>query len=189
MHLGIAHHYGWAVAVTATSDHQVVDRRRIELIEPDLPAAPVHHEGGPHELHRGGEPLGDEQLAALVATVRASMVRATAVALDGLAAEVAGIVSISVRAWPDEVPTDVSVLRRAPWESRVDSYRYCQVLAELGTERGWTVCTYDATRVLADATALLGDRADEVLQAAPRRALGAPWAKDHRIALAATVVA
>ena len=46
--LGIAHHYGWAVAVTASADHRVVDRRRVELIELGLPAAPVHHEGGPH---------------------------------------------------------------------------------------------------------------------------------------------
>jgi hypothetical protein len=36
--LGIAHHLGWAVAVavTASADHTVVDRRRIELIEPGM---------------------------------------------------------------------------------------------------------------------------------------------------------
>ena len=54
MRLGIAHHLGWATAVTAAADHRVVDRRRIELIEPGLPPAPVHHEGGAHELHRSG---------------------------------------------------------------------------------------------------------------------------------------
>jgi len=42
--MGIAHHLGWAVAVTASAGHEVVDRRRIELIEPGLPAAPVEHE-------------------------------------------------------------------------------------------------------------------------------------------------
>jgi hypothetical protein len=35
---------------------------------------------------------------------------------------------------------------------------------------------------------VLGERADEVLRR-PRAALGPPWAKDHRVALAATVVA
>ena len=35
MRLGLSHHFGWAVAVTATDDHQVVDRRRIELIGPE----------------------------------------------------------------------------------------------------------------------------------------------------------
>jgi hypothetical protein len=39
MRLGIAHHFGWAVAVTASSDEEVADRRRIELIEPGIPAA------------------------------------------------------------------------------------------------------------------------------------------------------
>jgi hypothetical protein len=69
MRLGIAHHFGWAIAVTATGDHRVVDRRRIELVAPDLPAAPVHHVGGPWELHRAGDPLDD---TALTATVLAS---------------------------------------------------------------------------------------------------------------------
>ena len=84
MRLGIAHHYGWAVAVTASDDHEVVDRRRIELIEPGLPPAPIHHEGGPHELHRQGEPLDDDALATLVAEVRASVVRTTSASLDEL---------------------------------------------------------------------------------------------------------
>ena len=82
MRLGIAHHFGWAVAVVASADHQVVDRRRIELVEPDRPTAPIHHEGGPHLLHRQAEPLDDDALAALVTEVRASAVRATSVALD-----------------------------------------------------------------------------------------------------------
>ena len=42
--VGIAHHLGWAVAVTASVGHEVVDRRRIELIEPGMPTAPVEHE-------------------------------------------------------------------------------------------------------------------------------------------------
>jgi hypothetical protein len=42
--LGIADHLGWAVAVTASADHEVVDRRRIELIEPGLSQAPIHYE-------------------------------------------------------------------------------------------------------------------------------------------------
>jgi len=189
LRVGIAHHYGWAVAVTATGEHRVVDRRRIELIEPDLPAAPVHHEGGPHELHRTGEPLSDEQLAELVGRVRASVHRVAAASLGELCAALAApIVSLSVRDWPEDFPTDVAVLRRAPYESRADSVMYCQVLAELAQRRGWVVARYDAKRVERDARQVLGDRADEVLLG-PRAALGAPWAKDHRIALAATVLA
>ncbi len=62
MRLGIAHHFGWAVAVTASTDYRVVDRRRIALIEPGVPTAPIHHEGGPHLLHRLAEPLDDKAL-------------------------------------------------------------------------------------------------------------------------------
>jgi hypothetical protein len=69
MRLGIAHHFGWAVAVTASSDYEVVDRRRIELIEPGLPAAPIHHEGGTHRMHGSVPALDDDDLARLVANV------------------------------------------------------------------------------------------------------------------------
>lgn len=189
MRVGIAHHLGWAVAVTASADHRVVDRRRIELIEPGLPAAPVHHEGGPHVLHRSGAALEDDALADLVARVRASVVRASTIALDELVAAVPGpVVSISVRTWPRDFPDDVAVQRRVPYESRADSVMYCQVLAALARRRGWEVHRYDGKRVEADAVRLLGGRAHEVLHG-PRSVLGPPWTKDHRTALAATVVA
>jgi hypothetical protein len=187
--LGIAHHLGWAVAVTASDDHEVVDRRRIELVGPGLPAAPVHHVGGPHLLHRPAEPLDDDALAALVAEVRASAVRATAAALDEVSAAAPWpIASISLRAWPADFPMDVAVQRRVPYESRADSVMYRQVLAEAARHLGWAVRLYDAKDVEAEASRTLGQRADEVLRHAPRRAVGPPWTKDHRTALAATVL-
>lgn len=189
MRLGIAHHFGWAVAVTATADHKVVDRRRMELIEPGLPPAPIHHEGGPHLMHRSADPLDDSALAALVADVRASVVRAASAALDELAAALPEpIASMSLRAWPADFPEDIATQRRVPYESRADSVMYCQLLAELARDRGWTVHLYDAKTVEAEAARILGDRADEVLQG-PRATLGPPWSKDHRMALAATIVA
>ena len=188
MRLGIAHHLGWAVAVTASADHAVVDRRRIELIEPGLPNAPVHHEGGPHLLHRQGDPLEDDALAALVAKVRASVVRATSAALDDLAGALPeSIVSMSLRAVPADFPAEIAVQRRVPYESRADSVMYLQVLAELGRDRGWAIRFYDAKQVEDEAELRLGERADEVLHG-PRLTLGPPWTKDHRTALAAAVV-
>jgi len=189
MRVGIAHHYGWAVAVTSTPDHRVVDRRRIELIEPGLPVAPIHHEGGPHLLHRSGPPLDDGSLSALVAEVRLSVARAASARLDEIANAVAEpVTALAVRAWPADFPVGMATQRRAPYESRADSVMYCQVLAELGRERGWSVFTYNARDVEQDAASILGDRADEVLLG-PRKALGPPWTKDHRLALAATIVA
>ena len=128
-------------------------------------------------------------LAALVADVRASARRATSMALDNIAAAVPGpITSISLRAWPDDFPDDIARQRRVPYESRADSVMYLQVLAEVARARDWVVELFDAKTVEAEAARLLGDKAHQVLHG-PREAVGPPWAKDHRMALAATVVA
>lgn len=180
MRVGIAHHFGWAVAVTASADHRVVDRRRIELVEPGVPTAPVHHEG---------KALDDAAVAAMVARVRASATRATSASLDALASALPEpIASVSLRAWPLDFPDDIAVQRRAPYEARADSVMYRQILAELVRARGMAVHLYDARTVESRATRILGGRADEVLYG-PRATLGPPWGKDHRAALAATVVA
>ncbi len=179
--LGIAHHFGWAVAVTASTDHRVVDRRRIELVEPGVPAAPIHR--------REGRALDDDATAALVAQVRASALRATSQALDEIAGAVGEpIVSLSLRAWSRGFPVDITVQRRAPYEARADSVMYRRVLADLADERGWDVHLYDAGDVEARAAGMLAERADEILRG-PRATLGPPWTKDHRMALAATIVA
>jgi hypothetical protein len=177
--LGIADHLGWAVAVTAAAGHLVVDRRRIELVEAGVTAAPIHYDGRRFDV---------AGMTALVAEVRASVTRATAGALDDLTAALPEPVeSISLRAWPLDFPDDIAVQLRAPYEARADAIMYRQILADLASTRGWKVHLYDAKRVEAQATALLTDRADEVLHG-PRAALGPPWTKDHRVAFAATVV-
>jgi hypothetical protein len=179
MRLGIADHFGWAVAVTASADHQVVDRRRIELIEAGLTPAPMHYDS---------RHLDVAATAALVANVRASVSRASSAALDEIATAVPEpIVSISLRAWPVNFPEDIAVQRRAPYEARADAVMYRQVLAELAHARGWELHLYDAKEVLGRAAELLGERAEEVLHG-PRDRMGPPWTKDHRIALAATIV-
>jgi|SRR5829696_1032222 len=141
MRLGIADHLGWAVAVTASAGHEVVDRRQIELVEPGLSAS----------------------------------------------APPAPVVSISLRAWPLDFLDDIAVQRRAPYEARADAVMYRRELSELAQARGWEVHLYDTKAVEGQAAGLLAERADEVLRG-PRATLGPPT-KDHRIALAATVVA
>jgi uncharacterized caspase-like protein len=180
MRLGLADHFGWAVAVTASAEHEVVDRRRIELIEPGMPTAPMHNQS-----HR----LDIAATAALVGEVRASAARAASAALDELAGAVPEpIVSMSLRALPPAFPEDIAVQRRAPYESRADAIMYRRLLAELAHARGWEVHFYAAKAVEGLAAAKLGARADEVLYG-PRATLGPPWAKDHRMALAATIMA
>jgi hypothetical protein len=179
MRLGIADHLGWAVAVTASAAHEVADRRRIALVEPGITAAPIHYES-----HRLDVPA----TAALVAKARASVARASSAALDEIAGALSEpIVSISLRVWPLDFPDQIAVQRRAPFEARADAIMYRQVLAELAHARDWEVHLYDAKAVEAQAVRMLAERADEVLNG-PRATMGPPWARDHRIALAATIM-
>ena len=179
LRLGIADHFGWAVVVAATAEHEVVDRRRIALVEPGVTPAPIHYDS----------PRLDAAAAVLlVETVRASVVRASAGALDELAASLPEpVVSMSLRSWPPDFPVDIDVLRRPPYEARADAVMYRQVLSELAFARGYRVHLYDAKGVEAQAGGMLGERAAEVLNG-PRARLGPPWTKDHRTALAATIV-
>lgn len=180
MRVGIYDHFGWAVAVTASDDHEVVDRRRIELIEPGVAAAPIHSDG---------KGLDDTAAAALVAEVRASVVRATTAAFDELEAALpAPVVSLSLRVWPPDFPDDIAVQRRVPYEARADAIMYRQEIAEVAAARGWEIDLYRAKDVEGRAAAIVGDRADEILHG-PRTTLGPPWTNDHRTALAATIVA
>lgn len=80
------------------------------------------------------------------------------------------------------------MLRRAPYEARADAIMYRQELAELAHTRGWEVHVYDARAVIGRAERVLAGRAEDVLHG-PRAALGPPWTKDHRMALAAALVA
>jgi hypothetical protein len=180
MHVGIADHLGWAIAVTASGDHEVVDRRRIELVGPGVSAAPIHYES---------RHLDVAATDALVAQVRASVARAASAALHELADALPGTVrSISLRAWPLNFPDDIAVQRRAPYEARADAIMYRQELSEVAHARGWEVNVYDAKAVVDQAIRMLAERADEVLNG-PRATIGPPWTRDHRVALAATILA
>lgn len=151
MRVGIAHHFGWAVAVTAAADHQVVDRRRIDPVEPGMPTATIHHEG---------RLFDDAAAAALVAKVRASSLAELAAAASE------PVVSTSLRGWPLDFPDDIIVQRRAPYESRADSVMYRRVLAECARARGWDIHLFDARNIESQAATILGERADDVLRPA-----------------------
>ncbi|MFZ1997273.1 MAG: hypothetical protein WAU75_24365 [Solirubrobacteraceae bacterium] len=181
MRVGIADHLGWAVAVTASADHEVVDRRRIELIDPGVSAAPIHYES---------RRLDVAATAALVARARASIALAASAALDELAAALPEpVVSISLRTWPLDFPDDIVVQRRAPYEARADAIMYRQELAELAHARSWDVHLYDAKAVVDQALSRLGEQAAHDVLRAPRARLGPPWTRDHQVALAATILA
>jgi hypothetical protein len=140
-------------------------------------------------MHYDSSRLDVAATAELVARVRASIARATASAFDELASALPQpVVSISLRTWPLDFPDDIAVQRRPPYEARADAIMYRQIIADVAQARGWNVHLYDAKTVVADAVEMLGDRGEQILEG-PRKAIGPPWTKDHRVALAATVVA
>jgi hypothetical protein len=171
MRLGIYDHFGWAVAVTVDDGGKVVDRRRMELVEPGVSPAPIHYDG---------KALDVKGVTALVQEVRSSIARATAHELDELTAVLpAPVESISLRSWSPAFPADIETQLRSPYEARADAIMYRQILADAARSRGWAVLLYEAKQVLAAVD-------DAVLQA-PRILLGTPWTKDHRTALAAVL--
>jgi hypothetical protein len=66
---------------------------------------------------------------------------------------------------------------------------YREALAQAATARGWLVHWYDARSVSKEAAKVLGrPNVDELLETTGA-ALGPPWQKDHRQAMAAAIAA
>lgn len=188
MRLGIVNHLGWAVVVVTDDEFAVVARSRIELVDPGLPTAPVHHHGGTWPSH-DDRARTDDELVELVQQVRASVRTAVDRAFADLASGAApGIDLVAVPTWPEDFPTAIATLRRPPYEARADTVMYRQELAAGAQRFGWRCHRFEARRVEREARALLGDRAGSVLDE-PRTRLGPPWTVDHRTAVAGVVVA
>ena len=179
--VGVADHCGWAVLVTVGRDGAVLDRRRIELLDPGLPALPHHHEAQ-------GLPIA--QAAALIARVQASAQSHARARLDELARAIpASVVTVSLRACPplpDELAERLASYRA---QNVADTVMYRTVLAEAAQERGWSVRWYEPRRVPIEAANALGLSSIEAHLEDTGRRLGPPWRQDHRVAMAAAIAA
>jgi hypothetical protein len=179
--VGVSDHAGWAVLVTATPDGALVDRRRITLIDRGLPALPHHHEA---------QALPAEAGIALVERVRASARRHARAALETLAGEVAvAIRGIALRECPELPPTVAERITNYRAQCVADSVMYRDVLADAAGARDWPVSWYEVKRVFDDAERALGKRSIADLLRDTGKALGPPWQKDHRLAMAAAIAA
>jgi hypothetical protein len=65
---------------------------------------------------------------------------------------------------------------------------YRQALASAAEARGWPVRWYDAKKVLGAASRALRVENLEAHFLQVRRAVGPPWNKDHKLAMAAAIV-
>jgi len=174
---GIYDHAGWAIVV-CIAGNRLLDKRRIELIEPGLPAMPHHHPC---------QHLPIDEAVALVARVRASAEACAARALDALPR---GIEAIAIRRRPKLPPTVAGRIRSYYAQTRADGVMYRDALEAAALARGIRVQEYEAKTVLAEAATVLGltQDIDDWMQEVGRNA-GRPWTADHRLAMAGALVA
>jgi hypothetical protein len=179
--VGVADHAGWAVTVTATASGELLDRRRIELVAEGLPKLPHHHDAQ-------GLPL-DEGLA-LIERVRVSAEEHAKLALEAIAAAVSvRIVGIAMRACPPLPATVAERLSNYRAQNVADSVMFRTALADAAVARGWGVHWYEARKVIPQACQALQVESLEPQFAKLKKELGPPWTQDHRMALAAAIVA
>jgi hypothetical protein len=192
--VGVAEHGSAAVLVTVAPGGELLDRRRIELIDPGLPTHPHHHQGswavGRYLNTPGAQALSLADAVALVERVRASAARGARESLAGLAAAVpVPIVSIAIRACPALPPTTEERIIDNRAQTVADSVMYRQALATAAGERGWPVYWYDRERVFRDAAAALRREEVDAFLHAMGRSIGPPWQAKHKLAAAAAIAA
>ncbi|MEM7305060.1 MAG: hypothetical protein AAF682_00250 [Planctomycetota bacterium] len=183
--VGASDHYGRAELVTLTNRGgapALLDRRRVELIDAELPVAPYHHEALEMEA---------EQAAELVAGVRRSVAKHAAAAIATMKAEF-GADALVLPASPyDGLPDALQdVLRSRPLTNAADGMLYREALAEAAADAGLRVCRYprkaDPTTLAAKAMGVDAQRI-KALIADFGGQVGPPWRKDHKLAAAAAL--
>src|SRR5208282_4154460 len=177
--IGVSDHGGWAVLVTVARDGTLLDRRRIELLDAGLPKLPHHHEGQ-------GLPL--DEAVELVERVRASAEKHAVLALDAVTMAVPRILGVALRKCPQLPHTIAQRIKDYHAQNNADWVMYRKALATAAEARGWPVHWYDAKSVLDAARRALRVENLDAHFLEVRRAVGPPWNKDHKLAMAAAIV-
>ena len=130
------------------------------------------------------------EAVALVERVQASAERHAKLALDAVAMTVPGrILGVALRQCPGLPPTVAERIKDYRAQNVADWVMYRKALAAAAEARGWAVHWFDAKKVFEAASEALQieDLDSHFLEL--RRSLGSPWGKDHKIAMAAAIVA
>lgn len=179
--IGVSGHGGWAVLVTVAAHGTLLDRRRVELVDADLPKIPHHTEE---------QSLPLDQAVALVERVLASAERQAKLRLDAVATEVPGrILGIALRQCPELTPTIAERIEDYRAQNVADWVMYRTALAAAAEARGWAVHWYDAKRVFDAASKALRIKDLDAYFHELKKSIGPPWDKDHKFATAAAIVA
>jgi hypothetical protein len=184
--VGVADHSGWANLVTVAvraGRPAVIDRRRCELVGPDVPRQPYH----------AAEDLDAAAGEQLVARVTEAAAAGADEALAALVSDLADddVLAVAVRApggrpLPDTV---AGVLASHSAMHAAEGQLYRDALAGAAARRGIALAAYERRGVEARAAAHLGLPEPDVasLVAALGRPLGPPWRSEHKEATAAAL--
>src|SRR5579864_6067886 len=178
--IGVSDHGGWAVLVTVARDGTLLDRRRVELVDDNLPGLPHHHEG---------QLLPIDEAVTLVERVRVSAEKHAVLALDAVAIAVPQILGIALRSCPQLPVTIAERIKDYRARNVADWVMYRKALASAAEARGWPVHWYDAKEVLGAARQALRLENLDAHFLQVRRLVGPPWNTDHKLAMAAAIVA
>lgn len=190
--VGVADHGNSAVLVTIAPGGKLLDRRRIDLTDRDLPTHPHHHEGswavGRYLNSPWAREISLAEAVALVERVRASAERGAREGLESLAVEVPmQIASIAIRVCPKLPPTTEERITDNRAQTVADSVLYREALAAAAEARGWSLHWYDRDRVFLDAAEALGCADVDALLHEMGRSIGPPWQAKHKLAAAAAL--
>ncbi len=192
--VGAAEHGNSAVLVTVASDGELLDRRRIDLTDSELPTHPHHHEGswavGRYQNSPWAREISLAEAIELVERVRVAAARGARESLKALAAAApVPITSIAIRVCPKLPPTIEERIGDNRAQTVADSVMYREALATAAEARGWSVYWYDRERVFHDAATALGCADINALLLAMGRSIGPPWQAKHKLAAAAAIAA
>jgi len=192
--VGVVEHANSAVLVTVASGGALLDRRRVELTDRDLPTHPHHHEGswavGRYRNTAAARVLVLEDVIKLVERVRLAAARGAEESLDALTRAVSiPIVSIAIRLCPELPATIEERIRDSRAQTFADSVMYREAIAAAARARGWTVHWYDRTEVFRDAADALGRKDVTPFLEKLGRSIGPPWNAEFKLAAAAAIAA
>ncbi|HLX08899.1 MAG TPA: hypothetical protein VKY89_13675 [Thermoanaerobaculia bacterium] len=177
--IGVSDHGGWAVLVTVARDGTLLDRRRVELVSEGLPKLPHHSEG---------QRLPVDEAVELVERVRVSAEGHAVLALEAVTMAVPRILGVALRKCPRLPPTIAERIKDYHAQNVADWVMYRKALASAAEARSWPVHWYDPKSVLGAAHQALRVESFDAHFRQLRRAIGPPWDKDHKLAMAAAVV-
>jgi hypothetical protein len=188
--VGVTDHSGWAALVCVSvkdGSPKVIDRRRVELIEPGLPKQPYEHQT---------VGMNAAEAERLVEEVRESAAHCAERALSRLRSGLGTtrkILSIVLRTAPLPRPPGSVAEVHASWPVtvRADAMLYHDALCTSAASLGIDVVTIargEERPRAAEATASTAERLDRFLVDL-RASLGPPWQQDHQAAAARAIAA